>query len=82
MQVLQVAVVNTERRIGEIAANDLDWKILGPRVDRFRSLIAKDLKAETSKLSSFEEFESNPIRVFAERRREFPLSHPEVRKEY
>lgn len=70
------------RRIASIAADDLDWKTLGPVVDRFRSLLEKELEADTRKLNPFEAFRSNPIRAFAERRREYLLAHPEIRREY
>ena len=40
-----------------IAENDLDWDKLGPRVGQYRALIAEEVKADTRKLSSYDDFE-------------------------
>lgn len=61
--------------IREIADKHLDWKTLGPRAKELQSLIAADVKADTKKLYSTQEFESGlaSIQSFAERRRAFLL---------
>jgi len=40
-----------------IAAESLDWKNLGPVVAQYRSLIEKEVEADTKKLESFEAFQ-------------------------
>ncbi|MBQ16372.1 MAG: spore coat protein CotH [Planctomycetaceae bacterium] len=93
-----LAVPNLRRRYLEnvrtIAATSLDWKTLGPVVQGCRSLIEKEIKADTRKLDPFEAFlaamadEPGPengrgrgrltLRGFIERRRQFLLQHPEI----
>jgi len=43
--------------VRDIAAKWLDWKKLGPIVEQYYSLIAADVKIDTRKLDSFEDFE-------------------------
>jgi hypothetical protein len=77
-----------------IAEMSLDWKILGPVVAQYRTLIEKDLETDTRKLDSIEAFRATtaddattagrgrdfPIRAFADRRRKFLLDYKEVKK--
>lgn len=68
----------------------LDWERLGPLVERHRLLLEKEVAADTRKLSSNDEFQQlyndappgdtggRSIRAFAEQRRRFLLSHPEI----
>jgi hypothetical protein len=55
----------------EIATKWLDWRTLGPIVDQAHALIAADVKADTRKLSSYEEFEASveELKRFADTRR-------------
>lgn len=79
--------------VKDIAANWLDWKRLGPRVEKYRELIAADVKADTRKHSSTEEFTSNTygksdgmaadgrtLKGFCEQRRAHLLNLPEIKK--
>lgn len=82
------------RNVRTIADKSLDWKTLGPFVSQLRSLIEKDVESDTRKLDSFEAFQhitadnaataetghEFPLRAFAEQRRKFLLTHPEVKK--
>ncbi len=73
-----------------IAEKSLDWKNLGPVVAGYRSLIEKEVEADTKKLSSLEAFQqatadepsengrAGGLRSFAEKRREFLLKHAEI----
>ncbi len=73
-----------------IAEESLDWKNLGPVVAGYRSLIEKEVEADTKKLSSYEAFleatadepnedgRAGGLRSFAEKRREFLLKHAEI----
>ncbi len=73
-----------------IAEKSLDWKNLGPVVAGYRSLIEKEVEADTKKLSSYEAFleatadepsedgRAGGLRSFAEKRREFLLKHAEI----
>ena len=50
-----------ERYLGyvrDIATKWLDWNQLGPIATKYQALIAADVKADTRKLESFEEFEA------------------------
>lgn len=80
------------QHVATIAREWLDWKNLGPRVARWRDLVAREIEADTRKLSTSEEFmrltseqpapegRDMPLKVFAEKRRAFLLNHPEVKK--
>jgi spore coat protein CotH len=70
--------------VREMAGKWLDWKTLGPIATRYRNLIGADVKADTGKLYTFEQFlegfgdGQNPapattLKGFAERRRAFLL---------
>lgn len=88
-----------------LAEKWLDWQNLGPVVQQYRSLIEKEVEADTRKLEPFEAFihavadapeeprqaaeqqgpgprgrRSPGLRGFAEQRRAYLLSHPEVKK--
>jgi spore coat protein CotH len=60
--------------VREISAKWLDWKTLGPLVQRYQTLIDDDVKRDTKKLESYEEFVSGiagptrSLKYFAERR--------------
>jgi hypothetical protein len=66
--------------VRDIAERWLDWKTLGPLVERHQALIAGAVKADTRKLYTFEAFEAgvdqgdDSLRAFVERRRAFLLS--------
>lgn len=45
------------QNVRTIADKSLDWKTLGPVVTQFRSLIEKEIEADTRKLSSFASFQ-------------------------
>lgn len=62
----------------EMATKWLDWKTLGPRVARYRTLIEADVKTDTRKLDSNEDFDAGleALRTFAEKRRSTILEYP------
>lgn len=68
--------------VRDIAEKWLDWKTLGPIAEKYHDLIAADVKADTRKLYSFEEFHSglggpgDSIKTFVDRRRAFLLANP------
>ena len=55
----------------QIATKWLDWKTLEPLVTKYHALIAADVRADTHKLDSIDEFESGvaTLKAFAEQRR-------------
>jgi hypothetical protein len=61
--------------VREIAERHLDWTKLRPLVETYRALIAEDVKADTRKLYSFEQFEAGAasLQTFTEQRRAFLL---------
>jgi hypothetical protein len=61
--------------VRDIAERHLDWKVIAPRVQQLQGLIAEDVKADTKKLYSNQEFESGvaQLQSFVERRRAFLL---------
>ncbi|MCA9072447.1 MAG: hypothetical protein KDA84_26165, partial [Planctomycetaceae bacterium] len=73
--------------VREIAEESLDWKTLGPQIAKMRKQILTDVKADTRKLASFDEFlaatatsppekeqsRHMPLRTFAEKRRAYLL---------
>lgn len=70
-----------------IARDFIAWEQLGPRVEKARKLIEKEVKADTRKLMTFEEFEnatgnakSGSLGEFAEKRSEFLLNHPAIKE--
>jgi hypothetical protein len=79
--------------VGDVADKWLDWKRLGPIVDKYEKLIAADVTADTRKLDSTEAFTigihgpadgtpaaASTIRGFADQRRAALLSHPEIQR--
>ncbi|MFO0917652.1 MAG: CotH kinase family protein [Planctomycetaceae bacterium] len=77
--------------VRELAVHELDWANLGPVVAGFRSLIDEPLHKDTRKLESYDAFlrvtasdatqgqgRETPLRVFADRRRAYLLSRPEI----
>ena len=61
----------------EIATKWLDWKTLGPLVEKHRALIEGDVKTDTRKLDTNEAFEAGveALRTFAEKRRAAVLNY-------
>lgn len=73
-----------ERYLGyvrEIANTWLDWGRLGPIAEGFQKTIAEDVRKDTRKLDSYEDFTAarEQLRSFAEGRRRFLLEHPAIR---
>jgi len=71
--------------VREIAEKWLDWNTLGPRVARYQSLIAEDVKVDTRKLYSGEAFTADveggerSLKSFVEKRRAYLLKTPASR---
>ena len=71
--------------VHEIAEKDLNWANLGPKVARNRAIISDDVKRDTKKMTTNEDFDLGtanvesegasimPLRNFAEKRRAFLL---------
>ena len=65
--------------VRDIATKWLDWKTLGPVVEQYKALIDADVKSDTKKLDSYEDFlsgttgVSRSLKSFATTRREFLL---------
>lgn len=59
-----------------IATDWLDWKRLGPVVERYQALIDDDVRTDTRKLYSYEAFRgaTEELKYFADNRRAFLLS--------
>ena len=79
--------------IGDIAEKWLDWQHLGPVIENYRELLEKDVAADTRKLTATEAFRpgiygeegeeppgAGTLKGFAEQRRAYLLSHPEIVK--
>ena len=63
-----------ERYMGyvhQIATKWLDWNTLGPNVQRYQALIGEDVKTDTRKLNTYEDFQSGvgTLKTFADTRR-------------
>ena len=82
------------QHVRTIADESLDWKKLGPVVAGYRKLIQKEVQADTRKLESYESFlqataddategrgREFPLRAFADQRRKYLLSYPEIAKQ-
>lgn len=56
--------------VKQIAAKWLDWKTLGPLVQKYQALIDADVKRDTRKLNTYEEFQAGAqtLKTFADRR--------------
>ncbi|MEY2880463.1 MAG: Inner spore coat protein [Verrucomicrobiota bacterium] len=71
--------------VRELAETWLDWNRLGPIAQRYHDLIAADVKRDTRKLESHEDFlaslEQGPrsLKAFADQRRAYLLDHPEIK---
>lgn len=76
-----------------IADKSLDWKTLGPVVKQYRTLLEKEIEADTRKLESFESFKRSTadevtdsrgremsLRAFADQRRKYLLDVTEPKK--
>jgi hypothetical protein len=67
--------------VREIADKWLDWKWMGPVAARYQALIAADIKTDTRKLYTLEEFEhgltgpGENLKAFVDRRRAYLLSY-------
>jgi spore coat protein CotH/Ca2+-binding EF-hand superfamily protein len=84
------------KHVRTIAQDQLDWKKLGPVVAQYRKLIEKEVEADTRKLYTYDAFkaaladkatEAGPgrgrqsnLRTFFEKRREYLLGYPEIKK--
>jgi len=57
--------------VNQIAAKWLDWKTLGPLVQKYQGLIDADVKTDTRKLNSYDEFVAGAgtLKTFADQRR-------------
>jgi hypothetical protein len=72
--------------VRELADQWLDWSRLGPIAQRYHDLIDAEVKRDTRKLDSYEDFraslEESPrsLKAFADQRRAYLLDHPEIRK--
>jgi hypothetical protein len=76
--------------VHDMAEKWLDWAKLGPLAQQYHALIAEDVKADTRKTDSTEDFlnsisgggdgASAGLKSFADRRRAFLLNHAEVKK--
>ncbi len=66
-KVLAVPSLRTRylKHVHTIADKALDWKTLGPVVAQYRSLIGKEIEADTRKLSSFADFQKATADVVA-----------------
>ncbi len=72
-----------------IATDHMDWKKMGPQVEQFRDLIAKEVKADTRKLTTWDAFQTatntksptkaGSLREFFEKRTEFLLNHEKIK---
>jgi hypothetical protein len=63
--------------VRDIAETWLDWTKLEPLVVKYQALIAADVKTDTRKIESFEEFHNGiaGLKTFVERRRAFLLAY-------
>ena len=67
--------------VRDIADKWLDWKVIGPSAVKYQALIAADVKTDTRKLYSVEEFETgltgtgDSLKSFLDHRRAYLLSY-------
>jgi spore coat protein CotH len=63
--------------VRDIAQKHLSWLVLGPIAERYQALIAADVKIDTRKLYSYEEFQTGmaSLRRFVEQRRAYLLNY-------
>ena len=64
------------QHVHTIAKESLDWKKLGPVVAQYRSLIEKEIEADTRKLSSFADFQKATADVVAKEPNDKAESEP------
>jgi hypothetical protein len=68
--------------VRELAETHLDWSRLGTLAERYHALIDADVKRDTRKLASYEEFAASltesprSLKAFADQRRAYLLSLP------
>ena len=73
------------QHVRTIATDYLNWDYLGPKVAAARKLIAKEVKADTRRLMTYEAFETatdakqGSIRNFCAERAEYLLKYPAIR---
>ena len=76
-----------------IAEESLDWNTLGPIVAQYEKLIAREIEADTRKLSSYKEFLQTvsgeateggrphmSLKQFADQRRDYLLKHSSIKR--
>jgi hypothetical protein len=65
--------------VRDIANRALDWKNIGPVLEQYQKLIDADVKADTKKLDTYEDFvagttgDGSSLKAFIAERREFLL---------
>lgn len=64
------------QHVRTIAEESLDWKNLGPVVAQYRSLIEKEIEADTRKLGSFADFQKATADVAAKESNDKPDAEP------
>jgi spore coat protein CotH len=74
----------------DIATHWLDWQKLGPIAERYQALIDAEVKKDTRKLESYEEFQKSvsgqldgrriSLKDFADQRRAYLLNHAEIQQ--
>ncbi|CAN5397699.1 hypothetical protein BH11PLA2_BH11PLA2_18480 [soil metagenome] len=78
------------KNVKTIAEKDLDWGTLGLLVAKYKTMLEKEIEADTRKLSTYEEFQQvladkpgaakgreTPLRTYADDRRKFLLNYVE-----
>lgn len=77
-KVLAVPSLRTRylQHVRTIAEESLDWKNLGPVVAQYRSLIEKEIEADTRKLGSFADFQKATADVAAKESNDKPDAEP------
>jgi spore coat protein CotH len=77
-KVLAVPSLRTRylQHVRTIAEKSLDWKTLGPVVAQYRSLIEKEIEADTRKLSSFADFQKATADAAAKESNDKAASEP------
>ena len=80
--------------VREIAEDSLDWKKLAPTIEGYKTLIADEVKADTRKLATYEDFERSvspqsgeannargrSLQTFAVERRKYLLDYPAIKE--
>jgi hypothetical protein len=72
--------------VRDIAENWLDWSKLGPVAEAYHAMIDDDVKRDTRKLESYDDFAASlgdgprSLKTFAAQRREFLLGHPALKE--